>query len=479
MPKRIAFFLFFLSLFCGAKADTIPATIYGSNAEYKNAVIRVYGVEDYITGQRTLLARDTVDENGDFKIEIPTREICSVSMDLGQYEGVLFLSPGSSYRVVLPPYEPLTMAEMLNPYYQPTQIYMGIEQMDKSDINYQMGAFDEVYYEVLRNNYYRIYKEPKREEVDSLIAGIETQFDSIQSPFFKDYRNYKYVWLRYVSYMRDYRYIIRDYFNGQPVLYNNPAYMDLFNQLFTNYLSFYMSTSEGERLYSDIALAKSPKFIKETFTNNMVLTNDTLQELVLLKGLHDAFYSNDFPSKSLAITLDSLALLTRIPQHKLYATNIEAKVTKAKAGQAAPGFALKDCKGIPRNLNDLKSNYVYLNFCSVESFTCQQDLALLKTLHEKHKESFRIVSISIDEDFSIACDYFKKNGYDWMLLSYEGKHDLLDAYKVRAYPTYFVIDPEGRLAMSPARGPKENFEWVFFKLLQEREHQKLRNQKKP
>lgn len=91
---------------------------------------------------------------------------------------------------------------------------------------------------------------------------------------------------------------------------------------------------------------------------------------------------------------------------------------------------------------------------------------MLKALHDKHKNEFRIISISIDEDFGLARNYFKENGYEWMLLSYKDQKDIIDEYVVRAYPTYYLISPEGNFKMSPAAGPAENFEWQFFKMLQ-------------
>jgi hypothetical protein len=242
--------------------------------------------------------------------------------------------------------------------------------------------------------------------------------------------------------------------------------MDLFNQLFANYLSFYMNTSEGERLYSDIAYAKSPKYVKQTFANNMVLLNDTLQELVLLKGLHDAFYQPDFPFPNLLLTLDSVAYTTKVPLHKEIAEVIRKKTLQARNGYPAPGFELRDANGVFRKSNEYLANYVYLNFISFESFACQQDLELLKVLHEKHKTSFRIVSICIDDDFSKMIKHFKEKGYEWQLLSYRDQKSVISEYKVRTYPSYYLIDPEGNLSMSPAASPAENFEWYFFKMMQ-------------
>lgn len=470
MPFKIVFrsllFIVFLLPTQWVSADTIPTFLYGNDTAYKNAIIKATCLSDYISKTPQIVGVDTVNANGDFKIILNLTETKLVSLDLGLYEGVLYIEPGTQYEIVLPDYEPKTMGEVLNPFFQPTQIFLGIKNVKDQDLNYLIADFDFVYQEHLERNYYRLFKAPVKSDVDSIVMAINANFDSIENDYYNMYRYYKLSWLRYMSYMRDYRYIIREMYNDKPVGYYNVAYMDLFNQVFNNYFTFYANTSEGARIYSDVAYAKSPKYIGESLENTMVLSNDTLKELVMLKGLHDAYYSRDFPEKSLTITLDSIAALTTIEHHRQIAENIKAKVFKARQGQPVPPFDLRDSKGIYRKSSDFLANYIYLNFCSVESFTCQQDFELLKMLHNKHKGEFRIISICIDDDFNKAREYFKENGYEWMLLSCKDQMSLIDDFKVKAYPTYFLVNPKGKLNMSPASGPSENFEWHFFKTLQ-------------
>ncbi len=465
--------IFTLSINSG-KADTIPAKIWGNHPDYKNSIITAEAISDYITGTKEVVGIDTVDEYGNFTMSINLNETRFISLSLGKSEGVLYMEPAGKYEIALPPYEPVTMAEIVNPFFKPSQVYLGIKNIDSLDLNFQLNLFDDLYYKMLERYYYTIFKEPNRKMVDSLMATIDIHFAEYNNMFFNEYKKYKYAWVQYVSYKRDYRYIIRDYFNDSPIAYHNPAYMDLFNQIFTNYLSFYSNTAEGARLYSDIALAKSPKFVKETFSNNMALTENNMQEWALLKGLNDAFYGEDFPVTSLLITLDSVELTTKVPEHKICARNIRAKVMKTKKGEAAPAFELFDANGTLRNNKEFLANYVYLNFCTVQSFTCQQEFELMKKLYEKHKDEFRIISISIDNDFELAKKYFNDNGYEWMLLSYANQQDVIKKYNVRAYPTYYLINPEGNLQMSPARAPSENFEWAFFKHLQAKKTKELR-----
>jgi peroxiredoxin len=170
--------------------------------------------------------------------------------------------------------------------------------------------------------------------------------------------------------------------------------------------------------------------------------------------------------------------LTSIPQHKTIAENIRKKVLKTRSGFPAPAFELRDANGIFRSSSNYLANYIYLNFISVESFTCIQDLELLKKLYEKHKTDFKIISICIDDDFKKAVDLFKEKGYNWILLSYKAQKSIINDYNIKAYPTYYLIDPNGKFAMSPAVSPSENFEWYFFKMLQAKKRRQLHEKNK-
>lgn len=467
----ISFLILILLANAPLKADTLTV-VKGKALSYANTIIELKAYKDLITHTTQILASDTVDSLGNFNLQFQLETTQLIEMNLGIYKAIMYAEPQKKYEVALPPFQPKTKGDLLNPFFKPVEMYLGIKNADSLDINFLIADFNQQYHRFIDQNYYAIIKHPRKNQVDSLIDTLENHFSTIDNLFFSNYRLYKYAWLKFISVMKDSRYITREFFNDQPILYHNPAYMDLFNQIFANYLNFYSKTKEGTRLYSDIVFAKSPTYAKETFSNNLALLNDTLQELVLLKGLHDSFYSRDFPTKSMLITLDSIAGFSEIPYHRYIAQNIRTKVMRAKTGFDAPKFELPDADSVIRTNQDYLSNYVYLNFISIDSYTCQIELDLLKQLYEKHKNDFRVVSIAVDDDFKRTIQYFKDKQYNWMLLNGNNNEKLLQDYRVKVYPSYYLINPDGKLDMSPAPTPSENFEWHFFSLLKNQERNK-------
>jgi hypothetical protein len=440
--------------------------VKGRNASYAGQVLLLYTYSDFITNTLEIVTVDTVAADGSFQLSFQLGETKRVLIPIGIYKMTLFVEPGKTYDISFPDYKPKGYAELLNPYFLPTEVEVAIKGSDTSDINMLIHDFDLIYSNYVDENQERMLKFPRQTDVDTLIEQVEEIFAPFGKPYFIDYRKYKYAWLKFATYMRDNRYITREYFHDHPFLYQNEAYMDLFNQIYTNFLGFYANSKEGERLFSDIAYAKSPTYIYETFENNLVLKNDTLQELVLLKGIQDAMYSDEYPFKSLLITLDSVAYLTKVAEHKKIAQNIRKKAVKGRLGYPAPVFALYDSDSVLRKSEQYLSNYVYLNFCTIKSFACQKDFTVMKTIHDKHKEKIKIISIAVDNDFEATKRYFQQKGYGWILLDGSSCPGLLEAYNVSVFPTYFVIDKEGKFGMVPSPKPSENFEYRFFEYLQ-------------
>ncbi|MBO4603224.1 MAG: thioredoxin family protein [Salinivirgaceae bacterium] len=452
-----------LTLIAAATAASAQTTIVeGSNRTYRNQKIEAYACTDYISGANTLVGSTVADSLGKFKLALNITRTCRVTLKLGRANGILYADTAMTYTVLLPDFEPLSKSDKLNPYFTPDEFLVGIKNPDRYNLNMYVDLFDYTYQDCLERNYYRMLKNPDKQFTDSLIETMETSFDSIPNEFFSVYRQYKYAWLKFISYMRDWRYMSREYFDNQPIEYENPAYMDLFNQTFTNFLRMYMNTREGERIYSDVIMSKSPVKAKQTLSNCLAVTNDTLQEMVLLKSIHDALYDYYFRASSLLITLDSIKNTTKIDQHKCIAENIEQKNAIAKAGTAAPAFCLADTAGVYRSVDEFCEKYIYLNFISLDSYACTQSLEQLRLMNEKTKDVIQVVSISIDEDFDKVKKYFKRNHYNWMLLDYKADPTVLDRYKVKAYPSYYLIDTEGNLCMSPAASPSEDFEKRFL-----------------
>jgi peroxiredoxin len=289
-------------------------------------------------------------------------------------------------------------------------------------------------------------------------------FGLVQHHYFKAYYTYRLGLLKFTTTRYRSRNISDNYFLNKPVLYENTAYMELFNEVYDKYFVYFGRTVSGKQIYTDINKYKSLTMLQRTLRDK-VLSNDTLREFVILKGLHDGFYEMEFSREALLQILDSLNLTTQIAIHKTIGEEIRQKVTKLMVGYNPPAFKLLSSDSVMTSIADFKGHYVYLNFCTTQNYACLKELEQLKWVREKYGKYVKVVTISVDESLSDVQRFVKKSGYKWTFLHYGNQPDILKDYDIRAFPTYYLIDPQGKLVWSPAPSPNENFEAKLFEEL--------------
>lgn len=465
--KRFLFLAFtWLVLYYSGELHSQTAVVKGVAAEYAGAELVFNRYTDYISYTEVEAGRAMIGEDGRFEIKMEVDNITFVFSSIGVYRAYLFIQPGKIHHIVLPEKRDKTTTEKINPFFEEIYVHLAVENEDETGINQLISRFDfeydNLFTEVLRGT----VDVSSSGTLDSLINELEMNFEEKSgNDFFDAYRTYRYGFLRHVSMQKRSRSISDGLFLNRPVLYNNPAYMELFNQIYTKYFLFFGRTREGRRIYDDIGKYQSLSRLKKTLSSDDVLKDETLQEFVILKGLHDGFYSADFSRKNLLTILDSLALQTRTPQHALIATNIRTKVTRLMVGYEPPAFSLKDKDGNVITLKDFKGRYVYLNFCTPASYSCLSEFENLKWLADKHRDYLEIVTILIDENYESMQEFLKIRPYKWTFLFYGDQPGVAKDYDVRTFPTYYLVDRNGRLILSPAPSPSENFENSLFRIM--------------
>ncbi len=443
-------------------SDAKPVTISGHAPQYAGRDLAINTYADYITHNVIQLAIFQVDSNGYFRCVFDVNEITYIYIDLDAFITSLYAEPNKEYQVVLPPKKTLEIADELNPFFEKEEIFMGIEPKDSTSLNFNIRKFDFLYDDFLQQYFLNIIMLSRKSVVDTAIANIEKLFAGYPDPFFEKYRTYKYALLRFIAYQRDNKFVTYEYLLNKPVLYQNPAFMDFFNRVFDNYFSGYVATNEGWPLIQDINMAKCPTCIDRTLAQNLSLANDTLRRLVMIKGLHDAFYKDEFIRANLFLTLDSLILLTKNDALLKIAKQVKIKVSKLKPGNAAPEIDLIDIDGHKHQFNEFKNKFVYLNFVHSKSYACNLDYDALKRIYRNHSDKLEIITVCLDKNYDNLARLFKSEQYKWTLFTCLNPDKVKTDYQIKSYPTYYLLSPSGLIELSPAPGPNENFEYYFF-----------------
>jgi hypothetical protein len=89
----------------------------------------------------------------------------------------------------------------------------------------------------------------------------------------------------------------------------------------------------------------------------------------------------------------------------------------------------------------------------------------MKGFWENYNQNLSLVIVLEDEDFEKNAELLDCTGFEWTILRGQSRREIYDSFNVRILPTYFLIDPMGRMAGSQAPWPDENFEMQFANIL--------------
>ncbi len=468
----INIFFFGANLFLKA-GDVI---IYGNAPSYKGKKIPFYQKHNPILQNDIQVSTANVDSTGNFHFRLNIDKTHKIYSYPGIFKAYFFVTPGHKYEIRLPEKAEKTNAKKLHSHFEEKEYHIKAVQCVNLQTNNPVPASLELNNIIARfNNTYdefydtyarkAIYQNIKIHEVDSLINILEKKFEHINDSFFNEYKTYQYAKLKYTALKHNESKIIKDYFSG-PVLYHVPSYITLFNSLFHRYfLNFPGCGQTSGDILNIINNDTSYQKLSTCLNVNPVLSkNEPLKEMVIMKNVYEGFHNQRFSNHCLFLLLDSLHYNTSIALHKNMAKEIKERVKTMVIGHEAPIFKLPDKDSNLTGLNDFKGEYVYLNFCSIQSYECQLHFTLFDDLLKTFDEHLEIVSI-IDASSFGSMKLFLENTSNEGIFLYLGKHkDLLKKYNVKAYPSYFLIDPSGNIALSPADPPDKEFSEKFLNI---------------
>jgi peroxiredoxin/heme-degrading monooxygenase HmoA len=111
----------------------------------------------------------------------------------------------------------------------------------------------------------------------------------------------------------------------------------------------------------------------------------------------------------------------------------------------APDFSFTSADGEYISLEDLKGKVVMLDFWGTWCPPCVASVPELRKLYSRYsKESFVLIGISSDFDDGVWRNFTDKNHMLWPQYRDRDRH-IMEAFSIRAFPTYVIIDHEGIL----------------------------------
>ncbi len=301
----------------------------------------------------------------------------------------------------------------------------------------------------------QIYRGRQLRYLDSIQNAINREVPDIKSDYVKNHNRYKIAAIRLGISTDGGKKIVKDYYDGQPVLYTQSAYIDLFKELFDGYFN---SAAYDSHLLNDAFDEGPSAFKKYLATDPLMAKNPQLAELITIYNLQKLCYGDRGTSRLAKDHLNYIKSQTKYAEHKTIISDFFAKYERLAPGADAPGFNLNDSNGKTVSLADYKDGLVLLQFVDGTSAVSEHQFAELRNLHYQWRDTIQILTIAPHEKMEFFKKQFAEKRMDWPLLDLGDNILLLEAYNVRTFPEYILIKRNNKIGEAPAPSPERYLE---------------------
>ena len=140
--------------------------------------------------------------------------------------------------------------------------------------------------------------------------------------------------------------------------------------------------------------------------------------------------------------------------------------TLIKQGEKAPDFTFETAPGKTQKLSDLKGKVVWINFFATWCPPCREELPLLqKEIYDKYKnnKNFELIILGREQNWDEINTFKKEQGLS-MPFYPDREREVFSVYAKQNIPRNFIIDKDGKIAISTVGYEKEEFEKIRQKV---------------
>jgi hypothetical protein len=466
LRSLLTFFAFFPAIFSFAQKPAVgepekTCTIFGTAPGREGNVIGVYQYEDYITSTERKLAETIVGDSGKFSFTIEVNEVTYLFLRSKKSRGFVFAEPGRDVEVIFEERDPKSMVNPNVEYEVPVNVYTE----DSTDMNFLASDYNERFYKWWGKHYIYFLAKDSMSLIDTFHVQMQRHYRFVKNPYFMPWMDYGLAAMEDATFHSQVS-TARKYLLGKKIHHRNSEYMGFFNSFFQDYLYKWSMRKEGEGISYAINTMVSYDSLLGTMKRLPWLQNDTLRELVMLKGLFELYNSPSFSARNILSIAQQASTRSRVAEHRLIARNIVSFYTKLKRGTPAPTFVTADRKGADFDpLAAYKGKYVYMYFFATSNASSVAELRYMSELQKRYGKKIVFVTVSVDEDTLAYKAFLKANPkYNWTMLHYDFRQKTKEDYNLYSVPAGFIVDPDGNFYLSPADNPSGDLEYTLYRI---------------
>jgi hypothetical protein len=448
--------------FVGLTAHAENTLIQGNAFYYKGKTIEVHRYLDLFTFETSLLDKQEIPQTGSFKFNIDVEKTGLYVLKIQNVHAHVYLEPGNAYTLVLS--EPLEEER----YGPAKDIFILPEVFEaESQLNHHITEIEKTINRFLIDNskyYGRSVSRKILPLADSLVMLLNAQYGDHPNAFLREHLHFRLATLELQT-NHSKNSVYDRYFSDHPIAYDQLSFAQGFGLFYDEYLE-YLNPKQEQRFLEEAEAALEQADYDALYKALDVdphLERREIRELLLATQLYELGTEKKYPLQTIRIMLDSLIMRAQDQACKVIAANAEQILNRLAPGTLAPDFQFSDLFGNIFRLKEYKGRYIYIQFFDDFDAETVKEMSLMKVLKEGYGTDIAMFSISTKASLARMRDIAGDYDFNWYFGRAMNHDQLVDQYQLRAFPSYFYLNKDMEIIVSPAPPPGGRIERMFAK----------------
>ena len=444
---RLIVFIFL----CSTNMVLSNTKIVGAALNASNQYVYVSEIEDYITNSESIIYTTTVNERGQFVIDLEDIGLRKIVIRIKNSFAELYIQNNTTYYIEFPQ----ESIDVIN-YFSGSETEILFFNLDSTDINYKILGFEAWMDDEMADLYILKDVEPVQ-FIDGILkfkAEVQEAYSSDTSSFFRDYIRYSLgktvdnlYYFGSPSKTTKYDFFLKE----NAILHQNPAYMGYLNDFYDQYL-FQMNKSIRVPLLESIYDNNAATMVKAISFDSLVPTQE-FAELIALKIIQQEYHANRLPKNNLIYITNEIRKNSFYEQNAVIAENLIEEFYTIIEGDPLPIMNLTQDTQLKPSLN----KFLYIHFFDPENPSSLSEISALRRLFEKYNSHIEFVTIYLNQGIRLS-DFAERvlDGIKWDIYSLEYGHPIWKSLNIGAFPYYILVKNNQTIVGLPALGPTPN-----------------------
>ena len=432
--------------------------ISGEGKDIKGKTVKLYSIADDISEKQKeeqVLKLSEEDSTFSFAITLSGERSVVVKIDFMSYSFVT--KPGTKYHLQIDNFSLSKEDSLLGlAYGKVLPCSLTMERYD--GINLPMFDVDMVLNDFIVDNQRLLFVKDS-----STIASLHSLKDSLieiykDNDYIKNYVIYSVANVDYAFAIKSRASLKDSLFAHKPILYNNLAYTDCFKNIFSKYFSKGYKYIKRKDIENWLA-SKNYNAFNDALGRDKVLENEVFREFVFLQGMKDAYLDSYFDRKLVLQMLEQFVGITKFEAHKQIAQNLVDVLSNINAENSdIKDLEVKDIDGQKVPLNKfIKDKPLIVCFIRFDQEISLKEMEGVYFCYDSIKDYCDVLTICCSDNYEKMYNFIKNNKvgnkYKWDFVYFDNNYDIFEKFHVRTFPTFILINPEGKIVKNPMDSP--------------------------